>query len=157
MIEHTLAIIKPDAVAAGHTGEIIKLIEQNGFSIDRMEKGAISEEYAAAFYDMHKEKPFFKELTQFLASGPVVVMALRKENAIAEWRTLMGATNPEQAAPETLRKLFGTNIGKNAIHGSDSLQSATRELTLFFGNPLEEKEEHANDCCHNDCKDDCCN
>ena len=157
MIEYTLAIIKPDAVAAGHTGEIIKLTEQNGFAIDRMEKGAISEEYAQAFYDMHKEKPFFKELTAFLASGPVVIMALRKENAIADWRTLMGSTNPEQAELGTLRKLFGTSIGKNAVHGSDSMQSATRELTLFFGGPITEKEESGcgGDCNHDDSS--CCN
>lgn len=157
MIEHTLAIIKPDAVASGNTGEIIGLIEKNGFSIDRMEKGAISEEYAAAFYDMHKEKPFFKELVQFLASGPVVVMALRKENAIADWRTLMGATNPEQAAPGTLRKLFGTNIGKNAVHGSDSPESAARELMLFFGGAQQEKEcETCNETSSHDCNDSCC-
>jgi len=157
MIEHTLAIIKPDAVASGHTGEIIGLVEKNGFSIDRMEKGAISEEYAAAFYDMHKEKPFFKELVTFLASGPVVVMALRKENAIADWRTLMGATNPEQAAPGTLRKLFGTNIGKNAVHGSDAPESAARELMLFFGGSQPEKDCENCECKDTcDCNDSCC-
>jgi nucleoside-diphosphate kinase len=133
MIEQTLAIIKPDAIAAAHTGAIIDIIEKNGFSIDRMEKGLLKKESAQNFYEMHKEKPFFGELVDFMTSGPVIVMALRKENAIESWRTLMGHTDPQKAAEETIRKLFGTSIGHNAVHGSDSPESAKRELSLFFG------------------------
>ncbi len=132
-MEQTLAIIKPDSVAAGNSGKIIDLIEQNGFSIDRMEKGILKKEHAENFYDIHKEKPFFGELIQFIISGPIIVMALRKENAINEWRTLMGNTDPSKAEAGTLRKLFGTSIGSNAVHGSDSPENAKRELQLFFG------------------------
>ena len=133
MIEQTLALIKPDAVAAGNTGEIIKMIEENGFTIDRMEKGILKKEHAENFYDIHKEKPFFGELVEFITSGPLVVLALRKENAVEEWRKLMGATDSTKAEEGTIRKKFGTDIGKNAVHGSDSLENAKRELMLFFG------------------------
>jgi nucleoside-diphosphate kinase len=133
MIEQTLALIKPDAVAAGNTGNIIKMIEENGFTIDRMEKGILKKEHAENFYDIHKEKPFFGELVEFITSGPLVVLALRKEGAVEEWRKLMGATDPAKAEEGTIRKNFGTEIGKNAVHGSDSLENAKRELMLFFG------------------------
>jgi len=133
MIEQTLAIIKPDAIGAGCTGAIIDMIEKNGFSIDRMEKGLLKKESAENFYEMHKEKPFFGELVDFMTSGPVIVMALRKENAIDDWRKLMGHTDPQKADEGTIRKLFGTNIGHNAVHGSDAPESAKRELSLFFG------------------------
>lgn len=132
-MEQTLAIIKPDAVAAGNSGKIIDLIEKNGFTIDRMEKGLLKKEHAENFYEMHKDKPFFNELVDFITSGPIIIMALRKENAINDWRTLMGVTDPQKAEPGTIRKLFGTSIGINAVHGSDSPESASRELNLFFG------------------------
>lgn len=132
-MEQTLAIIKPDAVAAKNAGKIIDLIEQNGFSIDRMEKGILKSEQAEAFYAVHKEKPFFGELVEFLCSGPIVVMALSKENAITDWRTLMGATDSKKAEKGTIRSLFGTDIGKNATHGSDSPETAAQELGFFFG------------------------
>ena len=133
MIEQTLAIIKPDAVSAGKTGDIIAVIEKNGFVIDRMEKGLLKKEHGEQFYDIHKEKPFFNELLEFITSGPIIVMALRKENAVEDWRKLMGSTDPQNAAEGTIRKLYGTNIGHNAVHGSDSADNAKRELTLFFG------------------------
>src|SRR5579872_2242804 len=139
MLEQTFAIIKPDAVKAGHTGKIIDLIEQNGFEILRMQKGQLTKEMGEIFYDVHKERPFFGELVSFIASGPVVVLALQKENAIADWRKLMGATNPKDAAPGTIRKLFGTSIGNNAVHGSDALETAMRELSLFFAAPAPEQ------------------
>jgi nucleoside-diphosphate kinase len=131
-MERTFAIIKPDAVKDGHTGEIIKLIELNKFTIVAMEKVNLSEEKAQEFYAVHKERPFFGELVSYMTSGPVVIMALEKENAIQEWRDLMGATNPAQAAPGTLRRMFGKSIGSNATHGSDSPVTAASELKLFF-------------------------
>jgi nucleoside-diphosphate kinase len=132
MIEKTLAIIKPDAVKAGHIGDIISRIEQEGFNILGMKKIFITKAQAAEFYAIHKDKPFFVELVEFMTSGPVVVMALEKENAIKAWRDLMGATNPEKAEPNTLRKLYGTNVGSNATHGSDASETAQIELGLFF-------------------------
>ena len=130
--ETTFAMIKPDAVAAKNTGKIIDLIEKNGFSIIAMEKIQLTDEKAREFYAVHKDRPFFGELVEFVASGPVVVMALSKENAVAAWRDLMGATNPAQAAPGTIRASFGANIGNNAVHGSDALETARGELGLFF-------------------------
>lgn len=131
-LEKTFAIIKPDAVKHGDTGKIIDVIEQNNFTILRMEKLELDRDKAEVFYDIHRERPFFGELVEFMTSGPIVVMALAKENAVAAWRDLMGATNPAQAAPGTIRKLFGTSIGNNATHGSDSLENAQREIGLFF-------------------------
>jgi len=133
MIEQTLAIIKPDVVAAGKTGKIIDMIEQKEFIIDRMEKGMLKKDHAEKFYAIHKDKPFFNELIEFITSGPIIVMALRKENAIDDWRKLMGVTDPAKASEGTIRKLYGTDIGKNAVHGSDSLENAKQELMLFFG------------------------
>lgn len=132
MIEKTFAIIKPDAVKAGNTGKIIARIEQEGFNILGMKKMHVSKSQAAEFYAIHKTKPFFAELVEFMTSGPVVVMALEKENAIKAWRDLMGATNPEKSEPNTLRKLYGTNVGSNATHGSDAHETAKTELALFF-------------------------
>jgi len=132
MVETTFAIIKPDAVAAKNSGKIIDLIEKNGFSILKMEKVHLSKEKAKTFYDIHKEKPFFGELVDFINSGPVIVMALQKDNAIISWRNLMGATNPQEADEGTIRKLYGINIGSNAVHGSDSPENAKIELGLFF-------------------------
>jgi nucleoside-diphosphate kinase len=132
MIEKTFAIIKPDAVKAKRIGNIISRIEQEGFSILGMKKIFITKPQAAEFYAVHQGKPFFAELVEFMTSGPVVVMALEKENAIKAWRDLMGATNPEKAEPNTLRKLYGTNVGSNATHGSDAPETAQIELGLFF-------------------------
>ena len=134
-LEQTFAIIKPDAIKAGNCGNIINMIEQAGFEILRLQKGQLSPELAELFYDEHKEKPFFKELVDFISSGPIVIMALQKDNAIADWRKLMGATNPAEAEEGTVRKIYGTSIGQNAVHGSDSPESAQRELALFFAEP----------------------
>ncbi len=133
MMEQTLAIIKPDAVGAGNTGKIIDIIESKGFIIDRIEKGLLKKELAEIFYEAHKEKPFFNELVNFISSGPIVVMLLRKDNAIADWRALMGSTDPQKAEKGTLRNLFGTDITHNVVHGADSPENAAREITLFFG------------------------
>lgn len=128
----TCGIIKPDAVRDHHAGMIIQLIEWNGFTIKEMKKMHLSVEQASAFYAIHQERSFFDELVAYTTSGPVIVMALEKDNAVADWRSLMGATNPEQAAPGTIRKMFGLNIGTNAVHGSDSLENAEKELAFFF-------------------------
>jgi len=133
MMEQTLAIIKPDTVTEKHTGKIIDIIEQAGFTIDRMEKGLLKKEHAEQFYSVHKDKPFFNELIEYITSGPIMVLALRKENAVTDWRKLMGATDPAQAEEGTLRKLYGKNISSNAVHGSDSVENAKIELGLFFG------------------------
>lgn len=132
MMEKTFALIKPDAVAAGHTGAIISRIEKEGFKIVGMKKMQITRAQAEVFYGVHKSRPFFGELVDFITSGPVVKLALEKENAINDWRDLMGATNPAQAAEGSLRKLFGTSIGNNATHGSDAKETAQFELVLFF-------------------------
>lgn len=135
-METTLAIIKPDAVAAGNIGKIVARIEQEGFTIAGMKMVQLSPAEGEAFYAVHKARPFFGELVSFITSGPVVVMALKKANAIAAWRDLMGATNPEQAAPNTLRKLYGKNIGSNATHGSDAPETAAQEVAFFFKDTL---------------------
>ncbi|MCL4360813.1 nucleoside-diphosphate kinase [Candidatus Dependentiae bacterium] len=134
MVERTLAIIKPDAVQAKHSGMIINLIELNKFSIVRMEKINLSKERAEKFYEVHKERSFFQELVSYMTSGSVIVMALEKENAVKDWRDLVGATDPLKAAPGTIRKMFGTSIGNNATHGSDSIENAKVELKFFFPN-----------------------
>lgn len=132
MVEKTLGIIKPDAVKKGLSGMIISLIELNKFSIERMQKIQLTRNQAELFYEVHKERPFFQELVETMTAGPVIVMALERENAILGWRELMGATDPEKAAFGTLRKMFGTSIGINAVHGSDSQQTARTELPFFF-------------------------
>ncbi len=134
MIEQTFAMIKPDAVAAGYTGDIINMIEKAGFQIIRLIKVQLNTEITQHFYDVHKERPFFGELVEFIVSGPVVLMALEKENAVADWRKLMGATNPAEAAQGTVRALYAKSIGENAVHGSDSVENAQRELSMFFAN-----------------------
>lgn len=132
-MEMTFALIKPDAVAAKNSGKIIDMIEQHGFTIAFLQKIKITREGAELLYWIHQDKPFFAEAVQFLSSGPLLLMALSKENAIEDWRKLMGATNPAFAEEGTIRKLFGTDIEQNAVHGSDSPKSAKRELDLFFG------------------------
>ncbi|HCW92947.1 nucleoside-diphosphate kinase [Flexistipes sinusarabici] len=131
-MEKTFAIIKPDAVSKGYTGEIISRIEKKGFKISAMKKIKMDKKTAESFYAVHKEKPFFEALTTFMSSGPAVVMVLEKDNAIAEWRELMGATNPEDAEENTLRKDFGKNIDNNAVHGSDAPETADIETRFFF-------------------------
>jgi len=131
-MERTFAMIKPDAVAAKNSGKIIDIIEHQGFTIVRMEKVEIRADKASTFYNVHKERPFFGELVEFVSSGPVIIMALEKDNAIKAWRDLMGATNPAQAAEGTIRKKFATSIGNNAVHGSDAPETAKFELGLFF-------------------------
>ncbi|MBN1549171.1 nucleoside-diphosphate kinase [Candidatus Babeliales bacterium] len=130
--ETTLAIIKPDAVRARNTGKIIDSIEHHDFTIVRMKKVQLTPGQAEKFYAVHKEKPFFANLIEFMTSGPIIVLALEKENAIEEWRKLMGSTNPAKSAPGTIRRLFGTSVSENAVHGSDSSENAKIELALFF-------------------------
>lgn len=128
----TFAMIKPDAVQDRHVGQIIDLIEKNGFEIVGMQKGMFDKKIAQEFYVEHKGKPFFNDLVNFIVSGPVVAMALMKDDAVNEWRKLIGATNPAQAAEGTIRKMFAKSIDQNAVHGSDSAVSAERELEMFF-------------------------
>ena len=132
MLERTLAIIKPDAVSHQDSGMIIQLIELNKFSIVRMQKIQMTKQQAEQFYAVHKERPFYQELVDTMISGPVILMALEKENAITDWRDFMGATDPAQAAPGTIRKMFGKHIGSNAAHGSDGPDTAKTEVSFFF-------------------------
>jgi nucleoside-diphosphate kinase len=131
-MEQTLAIIKPDAVAARHIGRIIQRIEDSGFQIRAMRKLHLTPREAGGFYAVHRERPFFASLTKFMSSGPVVVLALEAEDAIRKWRNLMGATDPAKADAGTLRKEFGGSIENNATHGSDAPDTARFELGYFF-------------------------
>ncbi|MDR2401414.1 MAG: nucleoside-diphosphate kinase [Deferribacteraceae bacterium] len=131
-MEKTFGIIKPDAVAKGKIGEIIRIIEENGFKIAGLRLEQLSLEKAQKFYEVHKARPFYNDLTKYMSSGPVVVLALEKENAVRAWRDIMGATNPIEAAEGTIRKLFGENIERNAVHGSDAAETAKTELAFFF-------------------------
>ena len=131
-MEKTLALIKPDAVYNLHSGTIIELIERSGFRIASMKKQHLTIEDAQSFYSAHQEKPFFNELVDYITSGPIIAMVLEKENAIADWRTVMGATNPEEASVGSLRQMFGTHIGSNALHGSDAPETAQKEVAFFF-------------------------
>jgi nucleoside-diphosphate kinase len=128
----TFGIIKPDAVRAGKQGAIIQRIADAGFRIRGMKLIHQTRQQAEGFYAVHIERPFFGELTEFMSSGPCVVLALEKENAVKAWRDLMGATNPAEAAEGTLRKDFATSIGENAVHGSDSEENAAIEISYFF-------------------------
>jgi nucleoside-diphosphate kinase len=128
----TLAIIKPDAFAAGHAGKILARIYAEGFSVVGLKKIRLGPEQAAGFYHVHREKSFFDDLTTFMSSGPCVVMVLEAEDAIVKWRRLMGATHPGEAAPATLRREFGTSLGRNAVHGSDAPDTAAFEVNYFF-------------------------
>jgi nucleoside-diphosphate kinase len=132
----TLGIIKPDATSKGLTGKIIDRILSEGFQIRAMKLVHLTKKQAEGFYAVHKGKGFFEELTNFMSSGPCVVMVLEKENAVEQWRKLMGATNPSEAEEGTLRKQFGSSIGENAVHGSDSDENAKIEISYFF-NKLE--------------------
>jgi len=152
----TFAMIKPDAVAQKNAGKIVDLIEKNDFEIVRLHKAFLAKDLAEEFYAEHKDKPFYNELVEFITSGPVMIMALHKKDAVNEWRKLIGATNPAQADEGTIRKLFGTDIGKNAVHGSLDTESAFKELDLFFsemfGLNMDENEEEE----ENEDEDECC-
>ena len=131
-MERTLAIIKPDAVAAGHTGPIIERIEAAGFQIRAMRMVRLTRPQAEGFYAVHRERSFFGQLAHFMASGPAIVLALDAPDAIRRWRTVMGATNPAEAETGTIRKDFGTSIDRNATHGSDAPETAAFEIGFFF-------------------------
>lgn len=132
MVERTLTIIKPDAVAAGHVGAIIQHLEREGFRILGVKRLRLSEAQAKKFYEVHRERPFYGSLVAFMTSGPVWAMALERDNAVAHLREVMGATDPGKAAPGTIRALYGSSIERNAIHGSDSRENAAIELAFFF-------------------------
>jgi len=131
-MQQTLSIIKPDAVKKNVIGKIIDRFESNGLRIAAMKKVQLSKADAEQFYAVHAERPFFKDLVEFMISGPVVVMVLEGENAVAKNRELMGATNPKEAAPGTIRADFADSIDANAVHGSDSLENAEIEINFFF-------------------------
>ena len=128
----TFAIIKPDAVKNRNTGKIYDRIISAGFEIKSAKLLRMTQSQAEGFYAVHKERPFFGELTEFMSSGPCMVLALQKENAVEEWRKTIGATNPEEAENGTIRKDFATNIQENAVHGSDSDENAKKEIGFFF-------------------------
>jgi nucleoside-diphosphate kinase len=132
MVERTLAIVKPDGVQKGVAGQVIARIEKEGFRIVAMRLHHLTRAEAEGFYAVHRERPFFKDLVAFMTSGPVVLMGLERENAIAHWREVMGATDPAKAAEGTIRKLYATNIEKNTSHGSDAPETAAFELGWFF-------------------------
>jgi nucleoside-diphosphate kinase len=130
--ERTLSIIKPDAVEANHVGEILAMIEKAGLKIVAMRMLHLSKPQAEGFYAVHKERPFFGELVEFMTRSPVVVSVLEGENAVAKYREVMGATNPEEAAEGTIRKKYAKDIGENSVHGSDSPENAHIETMYFF-------------------------
>lgn len=132
MNNQTFAIIKPDAVAAGHTGKIIDRIIGGGFRIRGLKLIHQTRKHAEGFYEVHRGKPFYDGLTEFMSSGPCVVMVLEKEGAVKAWRDLMGATDPAKADEGTIRKEFGGSVGENATHGSDSDENAAIEIAYFF-------------------------
>jgi len=125
-------MIKPDAVSAGNSGAIIKMIEEAGFVIQAMKKTKLSKEVAGRFYRVHQERPFYNDLCEYMSSGPIIAMVLTREKAVENFRNLIGATDPAKAAPGTIRQLFATSIEANAVHGSDSDQNALIESAFFF-------------------------
>ncbi len=134
MIERTLAILKPDCVRKNLIGEVIAHIQKAGFTILAMKKTRLTKETAGGFYAVHKGKPFYDGLVEFMSSGPCVPLALEKENAVADFRMLIGATDPKEAAPGTVRKLYADNKGENIVHGSDSAENGRIEIGFFFSN-----------------------
>ncbi|KYG77380.1 MULTISPECIES: nucleoside-diphosphate kinase [Roseivirga] len=128
----TFTMIKPDAVADGNMGAILKMIEDAGFKIISMKYTRLSADLAGKFYEVHKERPFYGELVEYMSSGSIVAAILEKDNAVADFRTLIGATNPAEAAEGTIRKLYAKSIGENAVHGSDSDENAQIEGNFFF-------------------------
>jgi len=131
-VERTFSAIKPDAVGAGKAGEILAMVEQAGFKVLGLRMTRLTEAQARAFYAVHKERPFYSGLVKFMTEGPIIVMALEREGAIAKLREVMGATNPANAAEGTIRKRFATDIERNCIHGSDASETAKTELQFFF-------------------------
>lgn len=131
-MEKTLAIIKPDAVERNLIGKILERIESNGFRIVAMKRTQLTLPVAEGFYAVHRERPFFKDLTTYMCTGPIVLLTLARDNAIPEWRKLMGATNPKDADAGTIRKDFAIDIEKNSVHGSDSAENAAIEISYFF-------------------------
>ena len=132
MIEQTLSIIKPDGVKKGLAGKIISLFEDNGFEIKAMKKVHLTKKQAEGFYYIHKERPFFASLVDFMTEGPIIPMVLSCENAVLKNREIMGATNPKDAKEGTIRKMFAESIERNVVHGSDSIESAKFEISYFF-------------------------
>jgi len=132
MTNRTFIMIKPDATQKGNTGAILKMINEAGFRIVAMKMTHLSKEKARQFYEVHKERPFYSELVEFMSRGPITAAILEKENAVEEFRKLIGATNPAQADEGTIRKLFAASIGENAVHGSDSDENAKIEGDFFF-------------------------
>jgi nucleoside-diphosphate kinase len=131
-MEKTFAIIKPDACSRGVAGKVLAKIEENGFQVIAMKRLWMTKKQAQGFYAVHREKPFFSSLTDFMSSGPCIVMVLQKENAIAAWRKLMGATNPVNSEPGTIRKEFAQSMEANSVHGSDAQETASYEIAYFF-------------------------
>lgn len=130
--EQTLSIIKPDAVANHHIGDIISRFEKNNLKVAALKMDKLSKQQAGDFYAVHKDRPFYNELVEFMSSGPVVIMVLEGDNAVAKNRELMGATDPKKADVNTIRKDFAESMSKNAVHGSDSLENAKTEINFFF-------------------------
>lgn len=128
----TFTMIKPEAVAANNIGGILQMIEEGGFRILAMKKVLLSKDRAAAFYAVHKERPFYSELIDYMSSGPIIAAILEKDNAVADFRTLIGATNPLEAAEGTIRKIYATSLAENAVHGSDSDENAKIESDFHF-------------------------
>jgi len=137
MSNTTFTMIKPEAVEAGYTGAILNKIETSGFRIVAMKKVILSRERAGQFYEVHKERPFYSELVEYMSSGPIIAVILEKENAVADFRELIGATDPSEAKPGTIRHEFAESKGKNAVHGSDSDENANIEADFHFS--LEER------------------
>jgi len=131
-IERTLCIIKPDAAKSANVGNITAHIQKEGFTILAMKMTRLSERSAGAFYEVHKERPFYGELVSFMSSNACIPIALERDNAIAEWRRVIGSTDPAEAADGTIRKLYATSKGENAVHGSDSVENGLREIAFFF-------------------------
>lgn len=131
-MERTLAIIKPDAVQNGHAGKILDRILSEGFAVRAMKLVTLSKTEAEGFYAVHRERPFFGELTEFMSSGPCIPLVLERTDAVATWREVIGATNPADAAEGTIRKQFATSMGENAVHGSDSVENGRIESNYFF-------------------------
>jgi nucleoside-diphosphate kinase len=131
-VERTFAIIKPDAVANGHAGSILTMIKDAGFKVVGLKMRRLGRHEAEEFYAVHSARPFYSGLVTFMTEGPVMVMVLEREDAIAKWRELMGATNPASAAEGTIRKRFAENIERNSVHGSDAIETASQEVPFFF-------------------------
>ena len=131
-IEQTLSIIKPDATSRNITGQVNSIIEKSGLKIIGQKRIKLTKETAGKFYEVHKERPFFQDLVSFMVSGPVIVQVLQGENAIALYRKVMGATNPQEAEVGTIRKEFALSIEANSVHGSDSIENAKKEISFFF-------------------------